>query len=299
MKTLIIAGPTASGKSAFALLLAKALNGVIINADSMQWYKDLPILTAQPTADEKEMVPHKLYGCLDIHESGSAALWQQAALMHIHACHVQGKLPIIVGGSGLYLRTLTHGLSPIIPIPDAIRQSVRALAERLSLTEFRDYVLTQDTDLAQHVPPVDRQRLTRALEVKLATGQSIRMLQGRGKSPLSHPITYVILAPERSILCDRINQRVLHMIDCGVLDEIKNFWEKNPSTECMLRKVIGLSPLTAYNHGDIILTEAIEHAQIETRQYAKRQTTWFKGQSPAGALINPSHDTLIQILSPL
>ncbi len=299
MKTLIIAGPTASGKSAFALLIAKALNGVIINADSMQWYEDLPILTAQPTADEKKMVPHKLYGCLERHESGSAALWQQAALTHIHACHAQGQLPIIVGGSGLYLRTLTHGLSPIIPIPDAIRQSVRALADRLSLTEFRDYVFAQDTNLAHHMPPVDRQRLTRALEVKLATGQSIRTLQGRGKSPLNHPIIYAILAPERATLCNQINQRILHMIDCGTLNEIQSFWQKNPPTDCMLRKVIGLSPLTAYNHGDITLTEAITRAQIETCQYAKRQTTWFKGQSPAEALINPSRDTLIQILSTL
>ncbi len=296
MKTLIIAGPTASGKSAFALLIAKVINGVIINADSMQWYKDLAVLTAQPTIKDKEISPHRLYECLDIHEVGSAALWQQAALTHIHTCHSQGKLPIIVGGSGLYLRTLTHGLSPIIPIPDDIRQSVRALAERLSLAEFREYVLAQDTDLAQYIPPVDRQRLTRALEVKLATGQSIRALQGKGEPPLNHLLTYVILAPERAALCDRINQRVLHMIDSGVLDEIQSFWDKNPPADCMLRKVIGLSPLTAYSRGDVTLVEAIARAQIETRQYAKRQTTWFKGQSPADVLINPSIDTLIQIL---
>lgn len=286
MPYIILAGPTASGKSALALELAKAHNGIIVNADSMQWYQDLPTLTAQPTAAEKEMVPHYLYGTLDNNTEGSVVRWQKMALAILQ--DTNDRLAIVVGGSGLYLRTLTHGMSPIIEIPEAIRSDVRSLAQSMSIQDFRVFVLNEDLDLANNAPPTDRQRLSRALEVKRTTGQSIRNLQGNAKPPLAAPLAYFVLSPNRADLCDRINQRVTYMLENNVLDEIQAFWGNKPPHNCLLRKAIGLTPLTAYLNGELSREKAIELAQIQTRQYAKRQTTWFKGQSPEYAWFNPT-----------
>lgn len=290
MPYLILAGPTASGKSALALELAKRYNAIIINADSMQWYQDLSILTAQPTIAEKAIVPHYLYGILDINAEGSVTLWQKMALDVLHKAG--DRLAIIVGGSGLYLHSLTHGMSPVIDIPKAIRTDVRDLSKSMSISEFRDLVLAEDPELASNSPPVDRQRLSRALEVKRTTGQSIRILQGKAKPPLSAPLGYIVLAPNRAELCERINQRVLHMLEDNALDEIRAFWKKGPSENCVLRKAIGLAPLTAYLSDEITQSKAIELMQIQTRQYAKRQATWFKGQAPDYAWINPTFDDI-------
>ena len=290
MPYLIIAGPTASGKSALALELAKAHDAVIINADSMQWYQDLPMLTAQPTPAEQDMVPHLLYGALDNNTEGSVTLWQKMALEALDSA--KDRLAIIVGGSGLYLRSLTHGLSPVIGIPSAIRTEVRDLAKGMLPEEFRALVLAEDADLANDAPPTDRQRLCRALEVKRTTGLSIRAFQGNATPPLPAPLAYIVLAPERATLCARINQRVLHMLECGVQDEIRAFWAKTPPKNCLLQKAIGLAPLTAYLNDELSREAAIELMQIQTRQYAKRQTTWFKGQSPDDAWINPTFEDI-------
>jgi tRNA dimethylallyltransferase len=290
MPYLIIAGPTASGKSALALELAKQHNATIINADSMQWYQDLPTLTAQPTAAEKEIVPHYLYGTLDNNADGSVTLWQKMTLDVLK--NAGNRLAIVVGGSGLYLHSLTHGMSPVIDIPEAIRTEVRDLAKNLPADEFRALVLTEDPELARNTPPIDRQRLSRALEVKRTTGQSIRALQGNAEPPLPAPLAYIVLAPNRADLCGRINQRVLRMLEGDVLNEIRAFWNKNPPENCLLRKAIGLTPLTAYLNNELSREAAIELMQIQTRQYAKRQTTWFKGQSPDYAWINPTFSEL-------
>jgi len=287
MPYIILAGPTASGKSALALELAKAHNAVIINADSMQWYQDLPILTAQPTAEEKAIAPHYLYNTLDNSTEGSVTRWQEMALNVLK--EAGERLVIVVGGSGLYLRALTHGMSPVIDIPSSIRTDVRELSQCISINEFYARVLQEDPELAGN-PPLDRQRLSRALEVKRATGQSIRAFQGKAKPPLPAPIAYIILAPNRAELCERINQRALRMLESNVLDEIEKFWAKNPPASCLLRKAIGLMPLTAYLEGALTRSSAIELLQIHTRQYAKRQTTWFKGQSPDYVWINPTVD---------
>ena len=286
MPYIILAGPTASGKSALALELAKKHNGIIVNADSMQWYQDLPILTAQPTVTEQKSIPHLLYGSLTNNEEGSVARWQKMALDILE--NLQDRLAIVVGGSGLYLRALTHGMSPVIDIPKDIRSDVRNLAESMSIKDFRNFVLNEDSELEKNNPPTDRQRLSRALEVKRATGQSIRNLQGNAKAPLPAPLAYIVLSPNRVDLCDRINQRVLHMLENHVLEEIQAFWSKNPPQNCLLRKAIGLTPLTAHIQGELSYKDAVELMQIQTRQYAKRQTTWFKGQSPEYALFNPT-----------
>ncbi len=286
MPYLIIAGPTASGKSALALELAKAHNAIIINADSMQWYQDLPTLTAQPAAAEKATVPHYLYGTLDNNAEGSVTIWQKMTLNILKAS--TERLSIVVGGSGLYLHSITHGMSPVIDIPESIRAEVRDLSKNIPLDKFRHLVLAEDPELASSAPPVDRQRLSRALEVKRATGQSIRTLQGNAEPPLPAPLAYIVLTPNRADLCERINQRVLCMLEDNVLDEIRAFWAKNPPTNCLLRKAIGLTPLTAYLNGELSRAVAVELMQIQTRQYAKRQTTWFKGQSPDYAWTNPT-----------
>ncbi len=287
MPYLILAGPTASGKSALALELAKAHNAVIINADSMQWYQDLPTLTAQPTVAEKAIVPHYLYSTLDNNAEGSVARWQRMALDAVK--EAGERLVIVVGGSGLYLHSLTHGMSPVIDIPSTIRNEVRELSTNMPMNEFYARVLAEDPELAGN-PPVDRQRLARALEVKRATGKSIRTHQGKAEPPLPAPLAYIVLVPNRAELCERINQRVLRMLEENVLDEIRTFWAKNPPISCLLRKAIGLAPLTAYLNDELTRTEAIELMQIQTRQYAKRQATWFKGQSPDYAWINPTFD---------
>jgi tRNA dimethylallyltransferase len=286
MPYLILAGPTASGKSALALELARAHNGIIINADSMQWYHDLPTLTAQPTAAEQASVPHYLYGVLDNNVEGSVTLWQKMALDVLKDAHE--RLVIVVGGSGLYLHSLTHGMSPVIDIPNSIRTQVRNLSKSMQTDEFRTLVLTEDSELANNAPPMDRQRLSRALEVKRATGKSIRTFQGNAVPPLPAPIAYILLAPNRAELCERINQRVLRMLEGNVLDEIRAFWDNNPPKNCLLSKAIGLAPLTAYLNDELTRAAAIELMQIQTRQYAKRQSTWFKGQSPDYAWINPT-----------
>lgn len=290
MPYLILAGPTASGKSALGLELAKRYNAIIINADSMQWYQDLPMLTAQPTVAEKAIVPHYLYGTLDINAEGSVNLWQKMALDVLQ--NAGERLAIIVGGSGLYLHSLTHGMSPVTDIPNAIRTDVRDLSKSMSINEFRDLVLAEDPELASNSPPVDKQRLSRALEVKRTTGQSIRILQGKAKPPLPAPLGYIVLSPNRAELCERINQRVLHMLEDNVLNEIRAFWQKSPSENCVLRKAIGLAPLTAHLNGEKTREEAIELMQIQTRQYAKRQATWFKGQAPDYTWINPTFDDI-------
>lgn len=287
MPYIILAGPTASGKSALALELAKKHNAIIVNADSMQWYQDLPILTAQPTAAEKTIVPHYLYGTLDNNVEGSVTLWQKMALDVLK--NASNRLAVVVGGSGLYLHALTRGMSPIIDIPNAIRTDVRDLSRNMPLDEFRSLVLKEDPELAcNNTPPIDRQRLSRALEVKRTTGKSIRILQGTAKPPLPAPLAYIVLAPNRADLCEKINQRVIHMLEHNVLDEIRAFWDKPSPKNCLLRKAIGLTPLTAYLNGELTRAASIELMQIQTRQYAKRQTTWFKGQSPDYAWVNPT-----------
>ncbi|MDP3371674.1 MAG: tRNA (adenosine(37)-N6)-dimethylallyltransferase MiaA [Candidatus Paracaedibacteraceae bacterium] len=289
MPYLILAGPTASGKSSLAIKLAKAFDGIIVNADSMQWYKDIPTLTAQPSNEDLLASPHYLYGMLDVNDEGSAYLWQKMAVKCIQNTD---RLAIVVGGTGLYLRSLTHGLSPVVPIPNEIRLEVRALSKAIDIHEFRTLVFAEDSILAQSSPPYDRQRLARALEVKRATGHSIRSLQGQGIPPLPPALSYIVVSPDKALVRETINRRAVLMFEEKSINEIQTFWAKNPPEKCLLRKAIGLDSITAYINNQLTYESALEFTQIQTRQYAKRQRTWFKGQAPEYAWFNPTFEEI-------
>lgn len=296
---LIIQGPTASGKSGFAMELAQHLNAGIMNADSLQWYEDLPILTAQPTDSEKKLRDHHLFAELDYTQRGSVAMWQSRAISVIEQYAACKKWLFIVGGTGLYLKSLLEGLSPVPEIPNEIRQTARQMATQMSLSQFQDFVYKVDPLLLlQKNPPVDIQRLTRVLEVKLATNNSLYSFQEHSipiiKIPEHHIIT---ICPLKEDLHQRMRQRLISMTENGVLCEIKKFLEKAPLADCMVKRALGFKAFSAYLNNEYTLKEALEFAFIETRQYAKRQMTWIKGQMPQQTLINPSVKNVIETLN--
>ena len=291
---LILAGPTASGKSGLAIDIADQMNGEIINADSMQVYKDLSILTARPT---ESPVPHHLYGVLAAQEMGSAAWWQDQVLSLIQDCLDRSKLPILVGGTGLYLRTLTHGLSSIPTITPLIRQNVRHLCDEMG-EDFSEYVYGTDPLLRGHINPSDPQRLSRALEVFLQTGQSFLTWRGNMVPLHSFKHCYVVIDLERAQLYEQINKRFHLMIEHGALEEIEALRKLDIPPDSPLLKAIGVPELSAYLDGQITLEAAIEKAQQSTRNYAKRQMTWFRQQVSKKIVLSEAHlDTLLKKLT--
>jgi tRNA dimethylallyltransferase len=272
--TLILAGPTASGKSALALQLAERLGGAIINADSMQVYQGLAILTAQPTAAEQSAVPHRLYGDRDPALPSSVADWCAAAQAAITDAYASGQRPIVVGGTGLYLKALLTGLSPIPAIPP----DVRAATSAASTETLYQQLAAHDPAGAERLRPTDRQRLQRALEVVLATGQPLHHWQAENGTPLPFPTHRVVLLPERPILYDRINSRFLAMLAAGALAEVEQLLAHNLDPTLPAMKAVGVPELAAYLRGDCALDTAIQQAQQHSRNYAKRQYTWFRHQ---------------------
>ncbi|MCX7338435.1 MAG: tRNA (adenosine(37)-N6)-dimethylallyltransferase MiaA [Alphaproteobacteria bacterium] len=272
MDYIIIAGPTACGKSQLALDIADRLGGEIINADSMQLYQDLSILTARP---HTHPIPHHLYGILSHQDQGSAASWLEHVCSLIKDCLHRNRMPIVVGGTGFYLRALTNGLSPFPPIDPIIRQQVRDLSRVLG-DDFFSYVYSVDPLIQDKIKPSDPQRLCRALEVILDTGQSIVNWQGLAVPPLpQYSHKYYVIDLDREDLYDRINRRFQMMIDLGAIEEIENLRCLNPSKDSLIMKAIGVAEISAYLDGDLSLGDAIEKAQQKSRQYAKRQRTWF------------------------
>lgn len=276
MKLILIGGPTASGKSALALDLARHLNGQIINADSMQVYKGLPILSAQPSAEEQAQASHKLYGFLEMEEPFSVAIWVKLA---VHAIKNFKGPSIVVGGTGLYLKALLEGISSIPDIPSSVRES-------LAQQETKDlYARLQKEDplMAERLKPGDTQRIIRALEVKLHTGKSLQEWQAsETESPLKNikPLVIKILPP-REELYESINKRANWMIQKGAREEVRAI----PSQKLNSLKTLGYAELKAYLKGDLSLEEARLKMQQKTRNYAKRQTTWFRHQIEAELMI--------------
>jgi tRNA dimethylallyltransferase len=275
---LVIAGPTASGKSALALALAEVLDGVVINADSLQCYRDLRILTARPDAIAEARVPHCLYGFLDAAERGSAGRWRSLARAEIAAASGVGRLPIVVGGSGLYLRALMRGLAPIPDIPEPVRREAQALHLALGGVAFRDRLGGLDPAAAGHLAPGDTQRLLRAYEVVRATGRPIGFWQAQPHTPPPLRFRTVLLMPPRAALYAACDARLLAMLAAGALDEAAALAGRRLDPGLPAMQAAGLPQLLAYLSGTLPRDTAITAAQRATRRYAKRQMTWFRHQ---------------------
>lgn len=276
-RPILIAGPTASGKSALALAFAERLGGVVINADSMQVYRELHVLTARPGADEEARVPHRLYGHVGAAESYSVARWLADVEAAIAEAGQRGWRPIIVGGTGLYFKALTEGLSPVPEIPSAIRERWRAEAQRVGGSGLHAELAKLDPVMAARLHPTDTQRLTRALEVVTATGQSLAIWQSQAGRALVDPETAVriVISPPRDALHARSDQRFRVMVDRGALDEVQALMQLRLEPSQPAMKAIGVRPLAAHLESTQTLEEAIVRGQQETRQYIKRQQTWL------------------------
>jgi len=275
---VVVAGPTASGKSALALELAAALGGTIINADSQQIYRDLPILTAQPYAAAMRRAPHRLYCYLDPAERGSVARWRQLALTEIAAAHRAGSVPILTGGTGLYLRALTRGLAAVPDIPPEIRAEAARLYEELGDTKFRDRLAALDPNGAARLPSGDRTRLTRAWEVVRATERPLAEWQSRTTGAAPYRFATLLMMPPREALYRACDARFAAMMAAGALDEAAALAARQLDPDLPSMKALGVPELLRHLHGEIPLDEAVASAQRSTRRYAKRQMTWFRHQ---------------------
>ena len=277
---VIVAGPTASGKSALALALAVEFDGVVINADSMQIYRELRILTARPGPEDEARAPHRLYGVLPVSSVCSAARWRDLALAELDAARRAGKLAIICGGTGLYLRALTRGLSPIPDIPDEIRRAVRARLERDGAAALHGALARVDPDMAAGLAPGDRQRIARAWEVFEATGRRLSDWRAAPESgpPPGTRFATIVLRPPRATLYAACDARMRAMIDAGALAEVAALRRAEIDPQLPAMKALGIADLHRHLDGEITLEDAILSAQQATRRYAKRQTTWFKNQ---------------------
>jgi tRNA dimethylallyltransferase len=288
-KAVLIAGPTASGKSALALELAQKTGGVVINADSMQVYRDLRILTARPTPAEEARVPHRLYGHVDAALNFSAGAWVTDAAQTLAEARAQRLQPIFVGGSGLYFKALTRGLSAVPPIPTEVRESVRARLARDGVEALHAELAMRDPASAERLKPRDRARIARALEVVEATGRSLPDWHREGLPPLLPPgeFSALFLAPERDQLYARIDARFDAMLDAGALEEVAALAARRLDPLLPAMKAHGVPALLRLLRGEIAREEAAEIGRADTRHYAKRQFTWFRHQLPEFEWVKP------------
>ena len=267
--------------------LAQALDGVVVNADSMQVYRDLRIITARPTPEEEALVPHGLYGHVDAAVNFSVGRYVADAVQVLES--LEGRVPIFVGGTGLYFKALTEGLSDIPPVPEEVREQVRRESEGLETPELHRLLSERDPATARTLRPSDRLRVQRALEIFAATGQPLVSFHGlRQPGPLSDvPVVKLFLAPEREELRRRIDSRFLKMMDEGALDEVRRLGERRLDPMLPAMRAHGVPGLLAYLRGELSLDEAITKGQGDTRRYAKRQFTWFRHQLPDWTWVEP------------
>ena len=277
---VIVAGPTGSGKSALAVALAEQFNGVVINADSQQVYRDLPVLTAQPNARALARVPHRLYGVIDAGESCSAGRWLTLARAEIAAAAEAGHLAILAGGTGLYFEALLKGLAELPPIPAAAREEARALYAKLGGVGFHARLAELDPETAARLPPSDTQRLTRAYEVVTATGRSLLDWQRQQEAAPVGRAAAIVLLPPRDTLYAACDARVQQMMVDGAEGEVRALLERRLAPELPAMKAVGVRELGAFVAGELSCAEAIAAMQQATRNYAKRQYTWFRRRLP-------------------
>ncbi len=292
-KAVLIAGPTASGKSALALELAQKNGGVIINADSMQVYRDLRVLTARPTLEEEARVPHRLYGHVDAAVNFSAGSWVAEAAKVLEEVRAQDRLAIFTGGSGLYFKALTRGLSAVPPIPLQIREAVRARLERGGVEALHAELARRDPVTAERLKPRDRSRIARALEVVEATGRSLTDWHRDGLPPLlpQEQFRALFLEPDRDQLYARIDARFDAMLKAGALEEVAALAARHLDPLLPAMKAHGVPALIRHLQGEISLEEAAAIGRADTRHYAKRQFTWFRHQLPEFEWVKPDAAT--------
>jgi tRNA dimethylallyltransferase len=289
VKAVLIAGPTASGKSALALDLAEVAGGTVINTDSMQVYRDLRVLTARPTEGEEARVPHRLYGHVDAAVNYSAGAWVNDAAAVLAEVQASGRLPIFTGGTGLYFKALTRGLSNVPPVPDAVREAIRQKLEQDGPEALHEELAKRDPEAAQRLKPRDRVRIARALEVVEATGRPLAEWHAHGLPPLLPPqgVVSLFLAPDRKEVYERIDRRFESMMNRGALEEARALGHRGLDPLLPAMKAHGVPALIRHLAGDLSREEAIAIGQIDTRHYAKRQFTWFRHQLPEFEWVAP------------
>lgn len=277
----LIAGPTASGKSALALKMARETGAVIINADSQQLYADLRILTARPSIEEEAQADHRLYGVADAAEAWSVGRWSRAALDLITPLTAEARPVILVGGTGLYFTALTRGLADIPAVPNDVRNRVEADYLAAGEVAFRARLARVDLAAAHNIEQGDRQRLIRALSVHAASGQSLSHWQAK-TTPLLSPGSWIglVIEPDRQSLYDNCDRRVDLMMKQGALDEVRALAARNLSPSLPAMKAVGVRELAAFSEGKLSKEQAVDALKQATRNYAKRQLTWFRNQTP-------------------
>ena len=289
IRPILIAGPTASGKSALALALAERLGGVVINADSMQVYADLAIITARPPAGDLARALHVLYGHVRAAEAYSVGRWLADVAAALVAAKAEGRLPIIAGGTGLYFEALLNGLSPVPEIAPEVRAHWRAEAERLGPPALHAELAARDPAMAARLRPSDPQRVTRALEVLASTQRSLAYWQGHAGAPLieGEQAVRIVLAPDRNSLYLRCNSRFDGMLADGALAEVSALKAQNLPPELPAMRATGVRELMAHLRGELTLAAATEAAKAETRRFAKRQGTWIRNRMKDWTAVAP------------
>lgn len=291
-KIIVIAGPTASGKSGLALDIAKATNGVVINADSMQVYKDIPILAASPSTDDLSIAPHKLYGIYDASVRGNVVDWLNLCKQEIFNAQKNNNTPIIVGGTGMYIEALTKGVTPIPETPNEVRNTVEEIISNEGLDFLYKKLQEIDKDTASRLSENDTTRIKRAMEIWYHTGKNLTYWHSL---PLinyfnSKDFIKIYIKPPREILDIRSRLRFDIMMKQGALAEVEQLIKQNLPDSLPAMRALGVQELKSYILGNITLNKAIENAKLHTRQYAKRQTTWFNNRFEADFIIPTCYD---------
>ena len=298
LPVIVVAGPTASGKSSLAIDIATSLEGEIITADSCQIYKGAPILSACPSAEDKQKVPHHLYEFLPPNDSGNVFDWLSLAVEKIQDCRERKKLPVVVGGTGLYVNNLIYGTSPIPKISANTRKNVAEKIAKLGLLPVYDELCTIDERIAEKIAPRDACRVKRAMEVYLETGKTISWWHQQPlKQLLDNPWFFIIkILPAKQELDKRCNIRFDKMLENGAVNEVKNILELNLDCNCSAMQTIGINEIASSLNGEYSLAEAVSLAKLHSRQYAKRQRTWFSRQLKADLELGCCYDGQKEIL---
>jgi len=277
----LIAGPTSSGKTALALRLAAERGSEIVNADALQVYRDLTILSARPTPEDEALVPHHLFGVADAADGWSVGRWLEAAGLVLDGIAARGRPAIVVGGTGLYFRALTEGLAPLPAVSSAVRQDAQSAFDRIGEAAFREDLRLRDPAAETRIAPSDRQRLTRAFEVHAATGRALSDWQADAAPALAADYRAVVLEPPRAALYARCDERFSAMVEAGAIEEVRALLARDLDPALPAMKAVGVRELGAHLRGEISLDDAIALAGRQTRRYAKRQMTWLRNQTPS------------------